>query len=151
MNSFQYTARESDAETGLYYYRARYYDPNTGRFLNEDPLEFGAGVNFYAYVENNPVNWTDSLGLQPAVASTPSAAQPVRPGPTLVPKSVQPPFGQVVLDWLGDIGGAFAMILASPQSLNDGENDWLRKRDADIARDTCDRGPMLFGTLFPAG
>jgi RHS repeat-associated protein len=36
MNAFQYTGRESDAETGLYYSRARYYDPNTGRFLSED-------------------------------------------------------------------------------------------------------------------
>src|SRR5438309_5310835 len=36
VNSFQYTGRESDPETGLYYYRARYYDPNAGRFLRED-------------------------------------------------------------------------------------------------------------------
>ncbi len=38
VNPFQYTARESDSETGLYYYRARYYDPRSGRFLSEDPL-----------------------------------------------------------------------------------------------------------------
>jgi len=37
-NPFQYTGRESDSETGLYYYRARCYDPNPGRFLSEDPL-----------------------------------------------------------------------------------------------------------------
>ena len=47
-NSFQYTGREFDSETGLYYYRARYYDPISGRFLSGDPLEFGGGVNFYA-------------------------------------------------------------------------------------------------------
>jgi RHS repeat-associated protein len=46
-NSFQYTGRESDPETGLYYYRARYYDSSAGRFLSEDPLEFGASENFY--------------------------------------------------------------------------------------------------------
>jgi RHS repeat-associated protein len=40
-NPFQYTARESDTETGLYYYRARYYDSQAGRFISEDPLEFG--------------------------------------------------------------------------------------------------------------
>jgi len=39
VNSFQYTARESDTETGLYYYRARYYDSSLGRFLLEDPLD----------------------------------------------------------------------------------------------------------------
>ena len=41
-NAFQYTGREND-ETGLFYYRARYYSPINSRFLSEDPLEFGAG------------------------------------------------------------------------------------------------------------
>ncbi len=50
---------------GLYYYRARYYDPEIGRFLSEDPLGFGAGINFYAYVENNPVNFNDPSGNCP--------------------------------------------------------------------------------------
>ncbi|MGA2299528.1 MAG: RHS repeat-associated core domain-containing protein [Candidatus Acidiferrum sp.] len=61
-NPFQYTARESDAETGLYYYRARYYDPNTGRFLNEDPTGFRGGINLYGCVGNNPINKTDPDG-----------------------------------------------------------------------------------------
>ena len=56
-------ARESDPETGLYYYRARYYDPAPGRFLNEDPVGFDAGPNFYRYVSNNPVNEVDPSGL----------------------------------------------------------------------------------------
>lgn len=43
-NPFQYTGREFDTETGLYYYRARYYDPSTGRFLSEDPIGF-SGVD----------------------------------------------------------------------------------------------------------
>src|SRR5439155_8590920 len=42
-NPFQYTGRESDPETGLYYYRARYYDPVAGRFLSEDPLSLAGG------------------------------------------------------------------------------------------------------------
>lgn len=63
INSFQYTARELDSETNLYFYRARYFDPQLGRFLGEDPLRFIAGENFYAYVENDPINYVDSWGL----------------------------------------------------------------------------------------
>ncbi len=62
-NSFQYTGRENDG-TGLYYYRARYYNTQIGRFISEDPLTFaGDGVNFYAYVSDDPVDQTDPLGL----------------------------------------------------------------------------------------
>jgi RHS repeat-associated protein len=64
VNPFRYTARESDSKTGLYYYRARYYDPTAGRFLSEDRLRFKSGdVNFYAYVGDNPINAADPLGL----------------------------------------------------------------------------------------
>ncbi len=63
VNPFQYTARESDTETGLYYYRARYLDPWTGRFLREDPARFNAGPNFYAYVGNSPISYLDPFGL----------------------------------------------------------------------------------------
>ncbi len=62
-----YTAREFDAEAGLYYYRNRYYDPAVGRFITEDPLELESGdANYYAYVNNNPVNFTDPTGLNAA-------------------------------------------------------------------------------------
>jgi RHS repeat-associated protein len=61
---YAFTGREWDPETGLYYYRARYYDPKIGRFMSEDPIRFLGGVNFYAYVENNPINRTDPFGLQ---------------------------------------------------------------------------------------
>ena len=44
------------------YYRARYYDPGFGGFISEDPLKFQAGPNFYAYVDNNPVNANDPSG-----------------------------------------------------------------------------------------
>lgn len=46
------------------YYRARYYNPATGRFLSEDPLGFwGSGTNFYAYTGNNPISYRDPTGL----------------------------------------------------------------------------------------
>ena len=64
-NPFTYTAREFDAESGFYYYRARYYDLEIGRFLKEDPIGFAAGdVSLYRYVFNNPVNLIDPDGLQ---------------------------------------------------------------------------------------
>ena len=64
-NPFQYTAREFDSETGLYYYRARYYDPSAGRFVSEDPVRFQAGYNFYVYVGNDPVDLIDAIGMCP--------------------------------------------------------------------------------------
>lgn len=67
-NSSQYTGRENDG-TGLYYYRARYYSPTMQRFVSEDPIGFASGdSNFYAYVSNSPVNYTDSSGLLPDLA-----------------------------------------------------------------------------------
>jgi len=62
-NPFMFTGREYDFETGLYYYRARYYNPNMGRFL-QDPIGFrGGDLNLYAYVKNNPVNYRDPYGF----------------------------------------------------------------------------------------
>ncbi len=61
---FGYTGREFDAETGLYYYRARYYDARTGQFIGQDPLSFRAGdSNLYRYVGNSPTNLTDPSGM----------------------------------------------------------------------------------------
>jgi len=61
-NFLKYTGREHDEDTGLYYYRARYYDPEVGRFLTEDPIGFDGGINFYTYAQNNPVNFNDPMG-----------------------------------------------------------------------------------------
>lgn len=60
---FTYTSRERHARSGFYYYRARLYDPQTGRFLTQDPIGPLGGVNLYAYVGDSPVNLIDPLGL----------------------------------------------------------------------------------------
>jgi RHS repeat-associated protein len=63
---YGYTGREQDEETGLDYYRARYYDAANGRFISEDPLGFGAGDgNLTRYVGNSPTNFRDPSGLEP--------------------------------------------------------------------------------------
>ena len=66
-NPFQYTGRELDSETGLYFNRARYLDATSCRFINEDPSQFFGGANFYRYSFNNPVNFTDPSGLAPSL------------------------------------------------------------------------------------
>jgi len=61
-NPFLFTGRRFDTDTGLYYYRARYYNPYIGRFLQTDPLEHGVGMNFYTYCANDPVGHVDPSG-----------------------------------------------------------------------------------------
>jgi RHS repeat-associated protein len=74
---YGFTGREWDAETGLYYYRSRYYNPGIGRFIGEDSVGFDAGdVNLYRYVGNRPVERIDpsgmvSLAYQSAIPLTP--------------------------------------------------------------------------------
>jgi RHS repeat-associated protein len=77
-NFYTYTGREVDSESGLYFYRFRYYDPTTGRFLSEDPLGFVDSFNLYPYVRNNPTNYIDPWGLQ---LGPPPWFNPFQPGP----------------------------------------------------------------------
>lgn len=65
VNSYTYTGREWDREAGLYFDRARYYDPMEGRFISKDPIGFAGGdLNVYVYVQNNPLNLVDPFGLE---------------------------------------------------------------------------------------
>jgi|GEM_PF-273034 len=65
--SFGFTGQRFDPETGLYYYKNRYYSPKIGRFMQPDPIGYqGGDLNLYAYVKNSPQVLTDPLGLWPA-------------------------------------------------------------------------------------
>lgn len=71
-NPFAFTSREWDEEFDLYNFRARYYSPNIGRFIQEDPIGWKAGNgNFYNYVSNNPINFSDPSGLKTEICSAP--------------------------------------------------------------------------------
>jgi len=66
-SSFTYIGREYEDETGLFYMRARYYDPSTGRFMQKDPIPGDIRVpqtviNQFIYAGNNPVMFTDPSG-----------------------------------------------------------------------------------------
>jgi RHS repeat-associated protein len=88
-NPIGFTGREWDSSTGLYYYRARYYDPMLGRFLMPDPhagmlLDLGT-LNRYSYVGNDPVNFVDPLG---------DARLPAGKPPHITDRArLRPPFG----------------------------------------------------------
>ncbi len=83
---YGFTGRELDPETGLVYYRARYYDGE--RFISEDPIGFGGGDgNLYRYVFNSPTNFTDPSGRCVALLA-PAAGLALADGPVL-------PFGDI--------------------------------------------------------
>jgi RHS repeat-associated protein len=61
---FLFSTKYYDAETGLYYYGYRYYDPAAGKWLNRDPLAESGGLNLYGFCHNDPTNSIDPLGLE---------------------------------------------------------------------------------------
>ena len=105
-NSFEYTGRENDS-TGLYFYRARYYNPGLQRFVSEDPIGLAGGINQYGYVEGNPISridpeglsWRQNLGeIAVCIACLlggnrvpPQTSQPPRPVPILPALGGKPP------------------------------------------------------------
>jgi RHS repeat-associated protein len=71
-----------DIEIGLYYNRARYYNPYTGRFLQTDPIGYGDGMNMYAYCRNNTVNFVDPTGCVIIISPRPILPPDIPPAPT---------------------------------------------------------------------
>jgi RHS repeat-associated protein len=61
-NPYTFTGRRLDSETGLYYYRNRFYHAQLGRFISRDPIEYAGGPNLYEYVASSPLTKTDPYG-----------------------------------------------------------------------------------------
>jgi RHS repeat-associated protein len=95
-NPVQYTGREND-QTGLYYYRARYYDPQLKRFVSADPIGIAGGINLYQYTNSNPVSFTDPLGLKafclPGMKCWSDIPDPTESIPPKSPKQPESPIG----------------------------------------------------------
>ena len=79
-NQILWQGREYSWATGLYYFRARWYDPVTGRWLSPDPIGISGGLNQYVAFDNNPVNETDAFGLWGAQESHDYWMQTAREG-----------------------------------------------------------------------
>jgi RHS repeat-associated protein len=110
-NAFQYTGRENEGN-GLYFYRARYYSAVLGRFVNEDPAK--DGLNFYAYADGDPIDFSDPSGLSAASVLVDAGLTLIRGGLSSGPKTV--PVNVVSLAIMGF--GAEAAVAAH-------EVDWF--------------------------
>jgi RHS repeat-associated protein len=63
VNNFRFAGQYYDSESGLHYNWHRYYNPLTGRYMTPDPIGLVGGINLFLYANNDPINWTDPLGL----------------------------------------------------------------------------------------
>gem|GEM_PF-5773738 len=67
-NAYRYTGQQSDADSGLLYLRARYYEPSTGRFITQDKKsgdpKIPSTLNLYVYCKNNPIRYSDPSGYK---------------------------------------------------------------------------------------
>lgn len=95
-NPFRFSTKYTDNETGMIYYGYRYYSPSIGRFLGRDPSGEKGGIHLYRFVNNNPVNAWDYLGMDPqdqTVAREPDQeSPPVKVNkPNAKPAQVDPP------------------------------------------------------------
>ncbi|MDD4020101.1 MAG: hypothetical protein PHV28_19410, partial [Kiritimatiellae bacterium] len=68
-NRYLFQGREYSFATGLYNFRARWYDPRLGRWLSNDPIGISGGLNLYEFCGNDPVNWRDPDGLRVEIHS----------------------------------------------------------------------------------
>lgn len=75
-NVYQFSSKELMTKSGFYYYGFRFYDPDTGRWPNRDPIQEHGGINLYGFVFNNPIIYSDARGLS---YSDYTSAQPVSP------------------------------------------------------------------------
>jgi RHS repeat-associated protein len=86
---FGYTGQAWLPEIGMNYYKARMYSPTLGRFMQSDPIGYGDGLNLYAYVGGDPVNFTDPLGWSARANDPPSSgAKPSRTNGTELPGEI---------------------------------------------------------------
>ncbi|MDA7966140.1 RHS repeat-associated core domain-containing protein [Ruegeria sp.] len=133
MQPYGYTGREYDLETGLYYYRARVYDPATGKFLQMDPIGFASGShNLYTYANRNPFNFNDPDGL---TATSPKLV--VTAGAVAEAMSATAHVGVGLLGAIGSINRVFHLASNVLAMAGIGHNNPPREEPSEEEKQAC--------------
>ena len=141
VNPFQYTAREFDPETNLYFYRSRYYDPSTGRFMSEDPARFLVGSDFYSYVANSPTNAIDPSGQNALTAPVSVLTDEPGLGPIGEACAANPVLCLGIIDAslaINDGRGLYKLGVAYGLWGNPSASDSQRQHEYELAKRFCD-------------
>ncbi|WP_063895559.1 type VI secretion system tip protein TssI/VgrG [Burkholderia ubonensis] len=110
-NPIRFPGQYHDAESGLYYNYHRYYDPEIGRYINQDPLGLLAGANKYAYADNRPTIVVDPIGM----LSVPAGAEIGAAAGT----AVFPGIGTIIGGAVGALVGVGALIWMASSASTD--------------------------------
>ncbi len=151
-NRFRFSSKEFNANSGLYYYGFRFYDPGVQRWLNRDPIGEIGGLNLHEFVVNSPLNLVDPYGLAFSTFSVDASGGAYLPGPFSYVRgdsaleqtaadfaNLSPTLGNGVvdafqfaaggismgLDWLSDKSGLTGLLGASPSEIAEGINPMM--------------------------
>ncbi len=135
-NDFGFSGRRLDEETGLMYYRARYYSAEMGRFMSRDPLGYVDGLNMYAYVGNNPLNFVDPTGTV-ARNLINGVSQFLGFGYAMEPSAVKNRPDQITNEWL-DTLTTDEMEYFFEHSIQDSDRISMRSRPKEVIEPSVD-------------